>query len=106
MSHPRVSICLPNLNTRRYLPERIETIVGQTYPDWELIVSDNYSDDGAWEFFEALASKDPRVDAAQAPRQGLYANWNRCIERARGEFVYIATSDDTMAPDCLEKMVA
>ena len=43
---------------------------------------------------------------AQAPREGVYANWNRCIERARGQYVYIATSDDTMAPDCLEKMVA
>jgi hypothetical protein len=36
----------------------------------------------------------------------MYANWNRCIERARGKYVYIATSDDTMAPDCLEKLVA
>jgi hypothetical protein len=36
----------------------------------------------------------------------MYANWNNCIRRARGEFVYIATSDDSMAPDCLEKLVA
>ena len=42
---------------------------------------------------------------AQAPREGLYPNWNRCVERAKGEYVYIATSDDTMAPDCLEKLV-
>jgi hypothetical protein len=46
------------------------------------------------------------MEIAQAPRQGMYANWNRCIERSRGEYVYVATSDDNLAPDCLEKMVA
>lgn len=101
-----MSICLPNLNTRRYLDERIETLLAQTYTDWELIVSDNYSDDGAWEFFETLARSDPRVTIFQSPREGMYANWHRCIERARGEFVYIATSDDTMAPDCLAALVS
>lgn len=105
MTAPLVSVCLPNLNTRPYLPERVDTILNQTYPQWELIVSDNYSDDGAWEFFQALAQRDDRVSIQQAPREGLYANWNRCLDRARGTYVYIATSDDTMASDCLEKLV-
>lgn len=105
MRTPLVSVCLPNLNTRPYLPERVGTILGQTCTDWELIVSDNHSEDGAWEFFQDLASRDTRVFIQQAPREGLYANWNRCIERARGKYVYIATSDDTMASDCLEKLV-
>jgi glycosyltransferase involved in cell wall biosynthesis len=106
MTAPLVSVCLPNLNTLPFLKERIDTIQAQTYPAWELVVSDNHSDDGAWEFFQALAERDPRVRLAQAPRQGMYANWNRAIERASGEYVYIATSDDTMAPDCLEKLVS
>jgi hypothetical protein len=106
MSLPLVSVCLPNLNTRQYLDERVHTILAQTYTNWELVVSDNCSDDGAWEFFEELARQDDRVAIAQAPREGMYANWNNCIRRARGEYVYIATSDDTMAPDCLEKLAA
>jgi glycosyltransferase involved in cell wall biosynthesis len=106
MSDPLVSICLPNLNTLPYLQERVDSIVGQKYANWELIVSDNHSDDGAWEFFEKLARRDNRVSIAQAPREGMYANWNRCLARARGELVYIATSDDGMAVDCLEKLVA
>lgn len=104
MQTPRVSICLPNLNTRPYLEERVETILSQSLQDWELIVVDSYSDDGSWEFFTELAARDPRVHIAQAPR-GLYASWNRCIQLSRGEYVYIATSDDTMASDCLEKLV-
>jgi Glycosyl transferase family 2 len=106
MSQPLVSVCLPNLNARQYLRERVDTILAQTYTNWELVVSDNYSDDGAWEFFEELARQDDRVAVAQAPREGMYANWNNCITRAKGEYVYIATSDDTMAADCLERLVA
>lgn len=106
MKTPRVSICLPNLNTRPYLEERIATIEAQTFSDWELVIFDNHSEDGAWEFFQEVAERLPNVRLSQAPREGLYANWNNCIRAARGEFVYIATSDDTMAPDCLEKMVA
>ena len=105
MTVPLVSVCLPNLNTRPFLEERFETILRQTHANWELVVSDNFSDDGAWEFFEQMAAADQRVSIAQAPREGLYPNWNNCLRRARGEYVYIATSDDTMAPDCLEKMV-
>jgi glycosyltransferase involved in cell wall biosynthesis len=103
---PKVSICVPNLNTRPFLPERFETIFNQTFQDWELIVCDNYSEDGAWEFFQEQARKDKRIRISQAPREGLYANWNNCIREARGDYVYIATSDDTMTPDCLEKLVA
>ena len=104
MATPLISICLPNLNTRPFLEERMETILSQTLTDWELIISDNYSDDGAWEFFQKFR-KDPRVHLFQSPRNGMYANWNNCIRSSKGQFVYIATSDDTMAPDCLEKMV-
>ena len=102
---PKVSICLPNLNNRKYLPERLESILGQTLQDWELIVVDSYSHDGAWEFLQQAAAKDNRFRLSQAPR-GLYASWNRCIRQARGQFVYIATSDDTMSPNGLEKMAA
>ena len=103
---PTVSICLPNLNNRAYLGERLGTIRAQTLSDWELVVSDNFSDDGAWEFLREEAARDPRILLAQAPREGMYANWNRCLSRARGEYVYIATSDDTMTPDCLAELVA
>jgi glycosyltransferase involved in cell wall biosynthesis len=99
-----ISILLPNLNNRPFLEERIESIRRQTISDWELIVVDSYSEDGAWDFFKDLASRDGRVKISQAPRQGIYAGWNECIRRATGRYVYFATSDDTMAADCLEKL--
>jgi glycosyltransferase involved in cell wall biosynthesis len=102
---PLVSICVPSLNTFPFLRERIDTILGQTYTNWEMIVIDSFSDDGSWELFQKLAQEDKRVSISQAPR-GLYRCWNECVQRAQGRYVYIATSDDTMALDCLEKMVA
>jgi glycosyltransferase involved in cell wall biosynthesis len=99
-----VSVLLPNLNNRRFLEERIETIFNQTLCDWELVIVDNYSEDGAWEYFQEVARRDSRVKISQAPRQGMYANWNNCIRRATGRYVYIATSDDTMPPECLERL--
>jgi hypothetical protein len=107
VSHiPRVSICVPNLNTRLFLPERFQSIFDQSFRDWELLVYDSYSDDGSWEYIAALAVREPRMRAWQGPRQGTPGSWTPCLRAARGEFVYIATSDDTIPPDCIEKLVA
>jgi glycosyltransferase involved in cell wall biosynthesis len=103
---PKVSICVPNLNTRPFLRQRFETIFSQTLQDWDLFVYDGYSDDGSWEYIQELASSQPRMRIAQGPREGPISSWNPCIRQARGDYVYIATSDDTMMPECLEKMVA
>lgn len=102
----KVSICLPNLNTLPFLPQRFETIFNQTFQDWELIVYDSYSDDGAWEYIQKMARREPRMRIFQGLREGIYPAWNYCIHHAQGEFIYIATSDDTMMPECLEKMMA
>lgn len=102
----RVSICLPCLNSRRFLCERLESILSQTFQNWELVVVDSYSDDGSWELLQECARHDQRVKLFQAPREGIYAGINACIQKSQGEFVYIATSDDTMEPRCLEIMVS
>ncbi len=105
MKTPRVSICVPNLNTFPFLQERFDTIFAQTLRDWELFVYDSLSDDGSWEFIQGLAKQEKRMRIAQGPREGCYPAWNRCLHQTNAEYVYIATSDDTMAPDCLEKLV-
>lgn len=106
MTAPLVSIVLPNLNNRRFLADRLESILAQSYSHWELIIVDSYSDDGAWTLIQDYAAHDSRFRISQAPREGIYPGLNRCLRLVEGEYVYIATSDDTMDPDCLEKMVA
>ena len=102
---PLVSICLPNYNNCLYLAERFRTIFKQTYTNWELLVYDSGSTDGAWEYIVNLASDEPRMRIWQGPRDGVYPAWNECLRQAVGKYVYIATSDDTMAPNCLERLV-
>lgn len=104
-SLPKVSICLPVLNTGRYLRERIRTITEQTFSDFEVIVIDGFSDDGSWELLKETAKNDVRFRLFQEPRQGIYPAINLAVQRAVGEFIYVATSDDTMVAECLERMV-
>lgn len=103
---PKISICLPCLNTRPFLKERIDSIYAQTFEDWEVIVVDSYSDDGSWEYMQERFKGDDRVKLYQAPRDGIYQNWNRCIEYSSGEYIYFATSDDTCYSECLARSYA
>lgn len=104
MGKPKVSICMPTLNSEAFLGPRLESIRRQTLTDWELVVVDSQSDDQTLAMIDAFAEQGGVVRVYQGPRDGIYTNINRSIEYAQGEYIYIATSDDTMADDCLEKM--
>lgn len=99
-----VSICLPNLNNRKYLERRLDSIYAQSFTDWELIVVDSFSNDGSWEYFQQRLSKEPRAQLFQTP-PGLYDAWNFAIQQAKGDYIYFATADDTFDPNFLEKTV-
>jgi glycosyltransferase involved in cell wall biosynthesis len=82
----------------------MESLLAQTLTDWELIICDSHSDDGAWEYFQQFQD-DSRIRLHQVPREGLFAGWNECLRRVTGKYVYIATSDDTAYPNLLERLV-
>jgi len=99
------SIILPNLNTPIcFLEKRLETIFNQTAKNWECIVVDGFSTNGSWECIKTATENDSRFRLYQLPKKGIYNAWNEGIVRAKGQFIYIATSDDTMSNDLLEKM--
>jgi glycosyltransferase involved in cell wall biosynthesis len=97
-----ISIILPTYNSIQFLKERVATILNQTYTDWECIVIDGQSTDGTMEYLTEVAQTDKRFHLYQFPPQGVYDAWNKGIQVSRGSFVYFATSDDTMATNCLE----
>lgn len=101
----KVSILLPSLNAREFLEPRIDSLLNQTLTDWEAVVLDSQSTDGSWEFFKSIAKNDSRFRLYQIPREGIYAALNRGLELATGEFLHIATCDDTMAPEFLLEML-
>ncbi|MDR1789160.1 MAG: glycosyltransferase [Opitutaceae bacterium] len=102
---PLVSVLLPTCNRAAYLPERIASIERQTFRDFEVIVCDSNSTDGSRELLGAWARRDARARVFQVPRAGIYPAWNECLRRARGKYVHWATSDDTMAPETLERLL-
>jgi glycosyltransferase involved in cell wall biosynthesis len=104
---PLVSIGLPVYNGARYLAEALQSILGQTFEDMELIISDNASTDATQDICEAFATRDPRVRYCRNARNlGAGPNYDRCFRLARGKYFKWAAHDDALAPDYLEKTVA
>jgi glycosyltransferase involved in cell wall biosynthesis len=106
-SVPRVSIGLPVFNGERLLGESIEALLGQTYEDFELIISDNASTDGTADVCLHYRDQDPRIRYIRQPHNiGLNPNHNFVITQARGEFFKMASHDDLYARDLVERCVA
>ncbi|KAB8330880.1 glycosyltransferase [Scytonema tolypothrichoides VB-61278] len=103
---PKVSIVLPNYNYARYLDERIQSLLNQTYKDFELIILDDASTDNSLEVIEKYTA-DPRVKTKfYTENSGLpYKRWNDGADLAQGEYLLIAGADDTCHPTLLEKLV-
>lgn len=107
VSNPRVSIGLPVYNGEAYLAEAIQSILGQTFADFELIVSDNGSTDRTREIAEEFVARDPRVRFVRSEiNQGAAWNYRRTFELARGAYFRWAPADDRFAPDSLAVCVA
>ncbi len=109
MNHgaPHVSIGLPVYNGERYLAQSIDSILAQTYRDFELIISDNCSTDATEEICRAYAARDPRIRYYRNERNlGPTWNFNHTFELARGEYFKWGSHDDVCAPELLERCVA
>jgi glycosyltransferase involved in cell wall biosynthesis len=107
MSRPRVSIGLAVYNGEEFLESSIESILAQTYTDFELIISDNASTDGTEAIGLRFAALDERVLYSRNPVNiGGVRNENRTMALARGEFFKLAAHDDLINPEYLERCVA
>lgn len=101
---PQVSVCVPTFNRAHYLPQRLESILGQTFGDFELIVLDNASTDGTPDVVARY--RDPRVRYYRNDRNlGQIPNINRAIALATGDYVAVCHDDDVYAPAMLQRQV-
>ncbi|MBF9059043.1 glycosyltransferase [Rhodobacterales bacterium HKCCSP123] len=102
-----MSIGLPVHNGAEYLSEAVESILAQSFTDFELILCDNASDDGTEAICRRFAGLDPRVRYIRQPQNiGAAANYNRAFHEARGRYFKWGAHDDTLAPDFLKVCVA
>lgn len=103
---PRVSIGLPIYNAEKYLGEAIDSILAQTYTDFELIIADNASTDRTQAICLKYAQRDLRIRYQRNEKNmGGAPNHNLVFRLAKGEYFKWAAHDDDIAPDFLSKCV-
>ena len=95
----KLSIIVPVHNVENYLPEAIESVIRQTYKDWELILVENASCDRSYEICLAYAEKFPGIRVCVEKRADLAAARNRGMKEAGGEYLMFLDSDDYLASD-------
>ena len=103
---PVISVNMPVYNCERYLPEAIDSILGQTFSNLELVAINDGSNDRSWEILQEYAARDCRMVIRTRPNQGIVATRNEALQLSRGEFIAILDSDDVALPDRLERQVA
>ncbi|MGI8730950.1 MAG: glycosyltransferase family 2 protein [Solirubrobacteraceae bacterium] len=102
---PKVSVCIPTYNYAKFLAAAIDSVLAQTFEDFELIVSDNASTDETPAVLDRYAAQ-PALRVYRNERNlGLFANFNRCLELARGEYVKFLCADDWLDPRYLAEAV-
>jgi len=103
-SAPLVSVCIPAYKGAVHLPATIDSVLGQTLGDFELIVIDDHSPDATAEVVSQF--KDPRIRCLRNPSNlGPEGNWNRCLREARGRYFKLLPQDDLLYPDTLRRQV-
>jgi glycosyltransferase involved in cell wall biosynthesis len=98
---PAISVCIPTYNGAKYIAQTIESILNQTFTDFEIIVSDDGSSDKTLEIVGSF--NDPRiVRIDRLLKVGAEANWNNAVATASASLVKLVCQDDLLYPQCLE----
>lgn len=102
---PRVSVVIPTYQNDDFVERTVDSVLAQTYTDFELVIADHSSTDRTWELLQRYAG-DPRVTLLQTPTGGgAEHNWNRVTDAARGELVKLVCGDDLLYPEALARQV-
>lgn len=104
LAHPEISVIVPVYKVERFLPACIDSLLGQTFGDFEIILVDDGSPDGCPALCDAAAEKDRRVRVIHQQNKGLSGARNAGLDIARGRWLAFVDSDDRVAPQFLEKL--
>lgn len=103
---PKVSVMMPAYNVEQYIGEAIESILNQTFQDFELIIIDDGSTDDTYALGRQYAQSHANIRLLQNEQnRGIAYTRNRLLEKAKGEYLAVLDSDDVSLPDRLEKQV-
>ena len=103
---PLVSIISPTYNSLQFIEDTIQSIIQQTYTNWELLITDDCSTDGTWELIQKHQKLDERIKIFRLEQNsGPGVARNNSIKQAKGRFIAFCDSDDQWKPDKLEKQI-
>lgn len=105
MPNPKVSVIMAVYNSEKFLKEAIESILNQTFKDFEFIIIDDGSTDRSGEILEDYAKKDSRIKVFHQENMGLTKSLNKAIKLAKGEYIARMDADDISMPERLEEQI-
>ena len=100
-----VSIIIPVFNTKRFLPRCLESVLEQSFSDYELLLIDDGSTDGSFDICDSYAEKDSRIRVFHQENGGVCSARNLGLKHAKGEWIYFIDSDDEVLPGGLQTLV-
>ena len=103
MQNATVSIITPNYNCSKYISQTIESVLAQTYQNWEMIIVDDCSNDGSYEIALEYAKNDHRIEVVRMEKNsGAAVCRNKAIELSKGDYLAFIDSDDLWLPEKLK----
>ena len=104
INNPKISVLMPAYNTEKYISEAIESILNQTFKDFEFIIIDDGSTDRTWDIIQEYEKKDDRIVALRNVKNlGIPTNRNKLVSMAKGKYIVWQDSDDISLPYRIEK---
>ncbi len=100
----KVSICMPTYNGEKYIKETLDSILNQTFKDYEVIFVDDGSTDNTCNIIDSYKN-DSFILIKEKNSGSMVKNWNRCFEHANGEYIIFVFQDDIIDKNCLAKKV-
>lgn len=107
MTNPFITVIIPNYNHAQFLDERIQSVLNQTYPNYEVIILDDKSTDNSFEIINKY-KENPHIAQIIVNEENSgspFKQWRKGIELAKGEYIWIAESDDSCDKDFLSVLV-
>ena len=102
---PKVSVCIPVRNGGDFLPRAVDSVLQQSFDDYELIIVDNCSTDGTVKWIEDKLQAAPKIRFYRnATDLGLVGNFNTCLAYAKGEYIKFLCADDLLLPESVRRM--
>lgn len=103
---PEVTIVIATYNAAETLSGALDSVMGQTFDDWECVVVDGASTDGTLDIVARYSALDPRIRSLSEPDRGIYDAFNKGWRAARGRWIYYLGSDDRLLPDGIPSLLA